>query len=156
MVKKMKVLLSTVWHTGSESMRAILSEADHNVTFCHCDGEGLNKARDQQWDRIVTTYRDPAYTLASWANRYDMFDPYYQYWWRACWAGWSSLIRMDDKVEIFHTDNLSIRLNEAPDPKGLKGMADRADWEQFEHHCPIRLLDFAEDMRATVSERVFP
>lgn len=139
----MKVLLSTIWHSGSEYMRKRLLEQGHNVTFQHCEGHVWKVLKGTDFDEIHTTLRDPYLVAASWANQYNIKDAAIDSYWYTLWMNWSRLVHHHDAI-IHHVHEFDGSVvNSKGDPLGLKLALKEGDIEKYWQHIPKNWIGFA-------------
>lgn len=145
-----KILLSTVWHSGSEYCREMLHEDGWEVIFEHCqprlfENREIPKLRAKYPEMpIATTFRHPYKVGASWANRYDMSDPTYQWHWYCLWAGWWRLINHEN-VTIYPVEKFEGEIvNSKGDPKHAHAYFINNELRKYYELIPQELLDFAQ------------
>lgn len=141
-----KILVCTVWHTGSNYVRDRLKRQGYNVIFQHCDEQIFSRIDDIDPAKIVTTLRDVLDTAASWANRYNMQDPMYRYYWIMLWAGWERLLSYNPEIWLVE-DFKGPKIRSAGDPKRMHEIRNQ-DLEQFYQFFPKDLVDFAKNIAA--------
>ena len=115
--------------------------------FCETDCPGT-RCKDR---RIITTNRDPYLTAASWANRYDMNSPEYQWHWKTVWLGWERLLTYEPEIRLVRHFKGKVARS-AGDPKGMHAALARNDSDAFHAAFPWSLVQFA----IRIQERVNP
>ena len=140
-----KILLSTVWHTGSEYVRKELQDQGHNVIFQHCEAHLHYVLKHQtDFDQMVTTFRDPLLTGASWGNRYDLFEEYriISYWYEL-WSTWSWFIR-DYQPQVRRASLFAgPKINSEPDENDLHAALKAGDMDHYYEYVPRDFIDWA-------------
>lgn len=141
----MKILLSTVWHTGSEYVRKELRAEGHNVTFQHCEAH-LHQLlkRKKDFDRIITTFRDPMQVGASWANRYDLFSDHKVIaCWYELWTTWAWLVK-EHHAEVRRASLFSgPKVNSSEDVHQLYSALRDGDMDYYHEFVPHDMIDWA-------------
>lgn len=148
----MKLLISTIWHSGSEYLRSDLQAQGHNVTFCHCDQEVFRLLGGTEFDKIHTTFRSPFHVAASWGNQYDLEDEFIEQQWFVQWSNWVCLIDYH-RAEIHSVkDFAGPPINEKPDTRNLKQALKDGNmdyyysivpqhWVEHAHQCILALAN---------------
>lgn len=95
------VLVSTVWHTGTRSLIRTLGGPCYEIKRLHCSTEAVRHAQYYEYDRVVTTYRDPLETAKSWARR----APHWRYdKWRYQWDCYLKILPFAEVIKIEDLD----------------------------------------------------
>lgn len=140
-----KVLLSTIWHTGSEYMRRVLEMQGYNVTFQHCEAHLWKVLSGTEFDEIHTTYRDPYLVAASWCNQYDPKDLFFEISWLTLWSNWRKLI-IERKPYVHLVEDFTGKpINSAGDRLGIHKALQDKDWDRYYSHVPVEWIDAAFD-----------
>lgn len=139
----MRILLATVWHTGSNYLRLEYKRNRNKVVFQHTGWELWNND-SEYFDRyIVTTLRDPWLVGASWANRYDMNSAEYRWNWFMVWSGWERLLSYDPEIRL--VSEFTGRVERSiGDPKGVYAMLEKNDQKGYYKMMPKDLIRFAQ------------
>lgn len=134
-------MLSTVWHTGTESLEA---ERPGYVRI-HCGplAEALSELPQAE---VITTYRDPLRVAAAWVNRNTLSTPDHYATWVQQWLAWGEIAK---RATIYDVTELTHRLNSRPDRFGLHKMLDEGDMDQFYSVVPKELIDLAREAGGT-------
>lgn len=94
------ILLTTVWHTGTHSLRAQLPG---EVKWLHCCQEAVELALGGDYETL-TTYRDPRETALSWLRRSNTIPSDV---WREQWRAWDQISRV---ARVYRMSELETRL----------------------------------------------
>lgn len=143
----MKPLLATVWHTGTNYIMKEFKRNRLPLEHQHTGPElwlPEKKDRFHRDRRLITTMRDPLDVAVSWANRYDMMTPMYQWHWTVVWAGWERFLSYGPEIrEVEQFINAVER--SAGDAKGMKALVCEpgGEAEFFQNYFPERLFDDA-------------
>lgn len=140
----MKVLVTTVWHTGSNYLRKKLEGEGHEVEFMHCEPRVFSPKHLARFDEYHTTYRDPFKVAASWGNRYDlMHDTEIQAHWYSLWTTYHLVLR-DLEPHIHHVSDFDgPKINEYLDERLLHDALEREDWELYGRYIPMEMVAYA-------------
>lgn len=139
----MKILLSTIWHSGSEYMRRELRDQGHNVTFQHCESQVWKVLNGTTFDEIHTTLRDPHLVAASWANQYNIEDTFIDTSWYIMWMNWFKLTAGYD-VKIHYVDDFDGEpVNSKGDRLGLKRALELGDMDYYFKWVPRDWISYA-------------
>jgi len=86
---------------------------------------------------VVTTYRDPLRTAASWGNRGELKRDWIEYW-----NNWVDL--METAPSVFHVSEFKGPVvNSYPDKLGLHKAIDDEDWDYFYSVAPRNMVSHA-------------
>ena len=100
------ILLATIHRSFTNSVFAMLNEnRDDVVTRLHVWPKGILAARTGDYDKIITTYRNPRDVAESWAKRSSAWRSGL---WIAQWEAWAELVPMADK--IYRVEDLDRKL----------------------------------------------
>jgi hypothetical protein len=139
----MKVLVSTVWHSGSEYLRKQLLSKGHNVSFCHCDQWIWSLLNGTEFDEIHTTFRNVFHVGASWGNKYDLTDSFIEKQWFSQWSNWLNLIDQH-KAEIHSVKQFDgPPVNEKPDTNNLHEALKEGNMSHYYSIVPEAWIDHA-------------
>jgi hypothetical protein len=99
------------------------------------DAVKLNRAGHE----VITTYRDPLRTAASWYNRHGKWisDT-----WRKQWIDWHLL----SPERVFKLDELNLHLNQYQDEHGLHQALDENRMDYYHDLIPKEDIEFARGM----------
>lgn len=149
----MKPLVATVWHTGTNY---ILNEFKRrHGPDCEMQHTGhelwIPFKPDRFKDRrIITTMRDPYLVAASWANRYDMNSPEYQWHWKTVWLGWERLLTYEPEIRLVRNFKGKVARS-AGDPKRMHAAQAWNEWDAFHDAFPWSLVQFAIEIYENVN-----
>ena len=132
-------IISTVWYTGGTSLRKQIPDA----LFMHCCPDAVKLGR--QGHRIITTYRDPYATAASWYNRHSKWITGT---WRKQWIDWHLL----KPERIYQLDELEEHENKFGDAVLLHDAYSKGDMDYFHQFIPEEDINFAIDLVNKVME----
>lgn len=107
-----------------------------------------------KWDEIVTTYRDPYRTAASWANR-NLFQDHEHVMKRTWVRQWDNWIKVLPLAKVYKTEELPDRLNTAEDVKGVHKALSEGDMDTYYKHIPKDYLDYVLNLTAEVQRAKF-
>lgn len=151
---KPRILMSTVWHTGTTYFRIPLLEQYGQLEARHCCPEVLPIVHEYDW--IVTTYRDPKRVAASWCNRgRDLNKAAWVKRWRVQWDSYWQLRELEDTVERFTVFKSSdgrvqhghvfgpVPLNSHGDTHNLHEALNRGDLDYFYSKVPEACVRYA-------------
>lgn len=136
-----RILLTTVWHTGTNYVRKELTQQGHYVVFQHCELGALSRAH--KCSEVHTTYRDPFSVGASWANRYDMTDPIIQANWMTGWPIYQIVLKHYNPIVHHLADFTGARVNDHEDTHGMHEAYRTKDFEKYYAKMPEELMKFA-------------
>lgn len=98
------MLLATVMHTGSTSLKKMHPDCDH----LHCDETALERVK--AGEKTLTTYRDPKKVAESWKRRGWFEHKKFRNMWVSQWEHYHDIIQFDN-VEVVPVESLDYHLN---------------------------------------------
>lgn len=150
MSDKPKMLLMTVYHTGSQYFYEGLAK-DYDVSLHHCQMNKLGQIKDMQYDYIATTYRDPLLVGASWANRNKFNGRKQENDWFAMWGIYSYILAIagvmvfclaGSKTQhgVTFGDKIIGHIN---DVYLLHNALKEGDMDSYYKYCPREYIEYA-------------
>jgi hypothetical protein len=130
---KLETIISTIWHTGGSS----LQKESPDALWMHVCPDAVKLNR--KGHPVITTYRDPKRTAASWYNRMHKWDSVR---WRKQWIDWSLL----EPDRIYKLDELQNHTNKHDDSYGLHQAINDGDMDYYYSIIPKADIEFAEEM----------
>jgi hypothetical protein len=101
------ILVSTVWHSGTHSLVSMLGIPNEEMKWLHCCREAVELAESGQFERVITTYRDPVDVGISWCKRGE-FRPDI---WREQWTAYNQIV---PHAVVYSVESLDRKLNSHP------------------------------------------
>jgi len=150
MPDKPTMLLMTVENTGSQYFHEGLKN-NYNVILDHFHQETIKKIKDQKWDYIATTYRDPLLVGASWANRDKISGKRWENLWFAVWGLYSFVLDIAG-VKVFHLDGKRTQhgvtfsgevVGSTPDTYSMYKALKENNMDSYYERCPIIYIEYA-------------
>ena len=140
------IFLATVWHSGTHSLKsAIQATGRDDIYHHHCGWDSVLKCQEPVFEWIATTLRDPYEVGASWGNRGELDDGWFEQW-----DAWGEIAQMD-KTTIypvpgeFNGQELG-RLNGYADEMGLHAALKKGDMNYYHELVPVRFIEHAESV----------
>jgi hypothetical protein len=84
------MLLMTVMHSGTNSVRAYYKDLGHNIMYQHCVPAGKKWINKMPWQ--ITTLRNPYRVAASWIHHND-YNRFGADNWEYQWTLWQEIVR---------------------------------------------------------------
>ena len=141
-------IIATVRHTGTHSLKEQFPEYRH----WHCNPLAL-EIIENNLDEIdlITTYRAPERTAASWFNRGQL--PTHRmcsgtsegciFSWKEAWEYYGKILDMVPHIKIHKMDDLEYKLYTHPDKCSVHSMLDAGNTEAFYKVIDPELIKFA-------------
>ena len=138
-------IVTTVRHTGSHS----IIEQFPGYTHWHCNPQVWGLI-EQNLDKInvITTYRDPLRTAASWLNRgqlpFKAGSPHRDgciFSWKEAWFYYGKIIKTNP--DIYRMEDLDHKLYTHDDSSGAHSLLDNGDIEGYYKLVNKDLIDYA-------------
>lgn len=143
-----RTLFTTVPHTGTNSTRMMLDRMGIKYWFDHCariEKYGTLVEKVPMENNVITTYRDPALVLSSWANR-QKFDKRRRDMCAEHYRIWGKLLPSARKV--FTMDELTEHRNKFPrgDLSGAYLAIEEQNWKRYFEIIPRDLYEYAREV----------
>lgn len=142
-------IVTTVRHTGTHSIKEQFPGFKH----WHCNPTVWELIRKNPGANVITTYRDPLRTAASWYNRTQLplgigryKRPQSQgmiFSWKEAWEYYGKVIEVIPKDHIYRMEDLQYKLYTHPDSVGAHALLDAGDLDGYYNLVDKDLIDYA-------------